>query len=330
MAFDELYNIHDILSFQLNNNIRSLQILPQINHEYKYFKSRNKNSNHFQITVNNSCSEIENPLKKNGKEWIIDLDNYNKNNILNIYPKKLGIKNFISFLIFKNIYTRSLLSLQLLDSNATLLHSCAFEINKESFIFAGRPGVFKTSILMDAIRYYKAKFIGEENCLIHNSKLYPFPLNIDSITYKIKNYKNENASGKIQKIKLGIYLLKKIKSNNLSLSIASPCTIQNIYYLTKGNGFSIKETDFNDILPYLIDNELQELSIPPTHSLSGIDYNFFKELLEKNDQQFFNKFTYKLKKIFTENFNSARFFLVTSPQEYTKSFTDSLISFIKR
>lgn len=325
----KLFNIHSLISFELINKTGK-KMLESLNPEYKYFQSEKKCSNHFQIIVNKNNSKIHYSIKKNRKEWEIDLASYLKNKALEIYPKSLGRKDSFSFLVFKNIYARSLLSLQLLNSNASLLHSCAFKIGAKSYIFAGRPGVFKTSILMDAIRHYNAEFIGEENCLIYNSKVYSFPLNIDSIAYKIKNYTSENASGKIQKIKLGIHLLKNIKSKNQSLSISSSCNIQNIFYLSKGNEFNIQETKFENILPNLIDNELKELSIPPTHSLSGINYNFFKESIENYDPKLIKNFTQNLESIFRKNFSDARFFIVTSPKEYTKSITDSLIRFMEK
>ena len=175
----------------------------------------------------------------------------------------------------KNIYVRSIIMHKILDSNSALVHSAAFSLNNKGIILAGRPGVFKTSILMDAIRKFNANYLGEENCIVSNKKVFPFPLNVDSIYYKIKKYVSEDPSGKFQKLKLGFYLMK-MKSKSSKLKIAEPTDIDSIFFLVKGDSFKISILSIDEIIPELIENEVSELSIPPTHSLSGIKYNYFK------------------------------------------------------
>lgn len=325
MKIKELYNIYDLVSFELINNTGNL-FLENFNPEYKFFQSPIRTDNHFKIIVHNKKDNFFKKLRINNRCWSIDIDSYFENGILNIFSENVGIKNYFSYIIFKNIYVRSLISLQLLIKNATLVHSCAFKINNRTYILAGRPGVFKTSILMDAIRRYSAEFIGEENCLIHDTKVYPFPLNIDSISYKIRFFSNENASSKMQKVKLGISILKNFRNSKHYIKISDPCKINNLIFLIKGSEFSIRKTDINEILPYLIDNEFQELNIPPTHSLSGINNNYFKEIIEEKELNILYNFKENLANVFKKNLLDVNLYIVISPQTYNKEYTNNLIN----
>ena len=217
-----------------------------------------------------------------------------------------------------------------MKTDSALVHSAAFRLNNKSVILAGRPGVFKTSILMDAIRDYNASFIGEENCLIHNGSVFPFPLNIDSISYKINNYKDENPSGKLQKLQLGMHLIKNSsKMDSHSIVIPAPSKIDVVYYLTKGEKFNLEEVSYENILPSLIENEELELSIPPTHTLSGIKYNYFKEIMMEINDNYIDNFKSDLARIFSENLKESRCFRITSPEKYDLSITNEIIRSIK-
>lgn len=324
MKTNELYNIYDLVSFELINNTGNL-ILGNFNPEYKFFQSSRRTDNHFKIIVHNKKDNYFKKLRNNKRFWSIDIDTYFEKGVLNVFSENIGIKNYFSYIIFKNIYVRSLISLQLLNKNATLVHSCAFKINNKTYIIAGRPGVFKTSILMDAIRNYDAEFIGEENCLINNSKVYPFPLNIDSISYKIRFFSNENASSKMQKVKLGINILRNFRNSKHYIKISDPCKINNLIFLVKGNKFSIRKTNLNEILPYLIDNEFQELNIPPTHSLSGINNNYLRETIEEEELNKLYNFKENLEKVFKKNLADVNLYIAISPQTYKKQYTNNLI-----
>ena len=328
MIKDELYNIYGIISFRLVDDIRKPMLLNRINPEYKYFKSSSKCINHFDIVVGELEDNTSNIELSCGKlSWSVGINNYFEKKEFRVSANKLGLRSKFAFTALKNLYVRSILMDQLLDLDSALVHSAAFSVNGKTIILAGRPGVFKTSILMDAIRCNGASFIGEENCLLSKNKVYPFSLNIDSISYKIENYKDENASGKLQKMKLGMHLLKKNTDyKNLELSV--PLEIDAVFYLEKGDIFNVKPVSLEEILPSLVENELLELSMPPTHTLSGIKYNYFKETLINHDENFIANFKNKLKQIFVDNFNGKKCYKVISPKKYKVSITQEILETI--
>jgi hypothetical protein len=300
------------------------------NPEYKYFKSNNKVANNFTITIDNNTNAREkSTINYKDISWQINFSNDAAKLDIAITPINIGFRRLFPFLTLKNLYVRSIIMEQLLSAGGALVHSAAFSISGQSAILAGRPGVFKTSILMDAIREYGASFIGEENSLLYDGKVYPFPLNIDSISYKINKYKDENPSGKFQKIQLGFYLIKSFFKKSINqIALSGPLKVDSVFYLTKGDQFQLEEVTFENILPSLIENELLEISIPPTHSLSGIKYNYFKESMAVLNKGFIESFTSRLERVFTENLKNTRCVRVVSPETYDLSITSKIIESI--
>ncbi|MDY0278211.1 MAG: hypothetical protein RBQ97_09035 [Acholeplasma sp.] len=326
----ENYNIYNLISFSLINNINKSLITRGFNPEYKYFENKKKAETNFTIIIKNiSKTENGSTIEYNNASWQIFFNDYASNREVFIKPVKLGYRRLFPFLALKNLYVRSIIMEQLLSVGGALVHSAAFSISGHSAILAGRPGVFKTSILMDAIRVYEASFIGEENSLLYDGKVYPFPLNIDSISYKINKYKDENPSGKFQKVKLGLHLIKSFfNKSNSQITLSDPLKVDSVFYLTKGDQFQLEEVTFENILPSLIENELLEISIPPTHSLSGIKYNYFKESMTAVNKDFIESFTSRLERVFTENLKNTRCVRVVSPETYDLSITSKIIESI--
>lgn len=253
---------------------------------------------------------------------------YKSKTEINLSIKYGSFRKYIGGFCVKNLFVRSLLTLSLVNKDAALIHGGGFVINGKSFVVAGRPGVFKTSLMMDAIRIYNAKFFGDENIIVKGDKIYSFPLNISSFLYKLNNFENENAESKIKKLKLWSSLFwQKYKDNGM---IAEPLRVNCLLYLRKSDTFSIKEISKEKMLKYLINNELEELNIPPTHNLSGIKLTNFHDYLKKHNATFpksqYENFIDKLGYIISLFIKDASVYEVTVPEEYSKSLLNTIIS----
>ena len=180
---NEVYNIHDFISFELINELKLKCAFNRMNNEYHYFAKKNNNQkSSFIIKVVDKISATHLFDYKVGRWKLkIDLgDLGNKTTVLKIAGHTDGFRKLIKYSALKNLYVRPLLSYKFIQAGKVLVHSCGFAMNKGGHILAGRPGVFKTSILMDMIRLYNAEFLGDENVLIYNKKVFSFPLNIKS------------------------------------------------------------------------------------------------------------------------------------------------------
>ena len=180
-----------------------------------------------------------------------------------------------------------------------------------AYIFVGRPGVFKTSIIMDFLRRPDTRFLGEENVLLKDGMIHSFPLNIQSLDYKMKNYRNENAPSFVHKMKLGLYLLK---NRRIEISISKPCQPSKCFYLEKGDKFSCAKVKLENLIDKLILNEIQEIDITPTHTFSGISKNYFSQWLHEAGLMNFMK--EQIGSILKQSFSNVDLYSVSMPGSY--------------
>ncbi len=322
----ENYNIHDIIKFQIvNDGIHDL--LKKSNPEYEYFKCKNEIEPDFKVTVSRNIGQtdyndcIKHVFRKKYAKWEVEIKGYASgfiNIILN--PQLSGIRNIIKYSALKNVYIRSLLYYMLLDRKATLMHASGINIDGKSYLFVGRPGVFKTSILMDIMKSYNASFLGEENVLIKNGQVYSFPLNIRSLHYKLKNYKNEQHPSLLHKLFLGVSLFQR---NITEMAISYPCPINKVFYLEKGNAFKCEKNNLKDLIEKFIDNEMQEITTPPTHALSGITDNYFVDYLTDIGKMSFLE--NNLHNLFLNEMSDADIYSVTMPAKYDTKLVDMMM-----
>ncbi|VBB43650.1 hypothetical protein TRIP_B300035 [uncultured Desulfatiglans sp.] len=331
--FIENYSIHHKIAFQLLNNTR-YHLIENINSEYEYFRTDKNITLNFKLVVTKEFNiqskdqTATHQLQKQYDGWRVHLIEH-KNGFIEcqIIPYFDGVRKPFSYTAIKNLYVRSLISYSLLKKGRSLVHSCSFSLDGKACLLAGRPGVFKTSILMDVIRRHGAQFLGEENTMLSDGLLYPFPLNLKSFRYKINHFRDENAGSSFDKIKLGLQLLRKGKTaQDNSITISKPKKPVIVCYLTKGDKFGIAECRLEDVIPELVENEMKELSIPPTHSLSGIKYNYFAELLQECNPAIISKMRQDLFVVFAKDFGQSACYRISTPKTYDVSISDSILS----
>ena len=344
--FEESFNIHDIISFKLINNLTRSNFLQNFNPEYDYFKIDNIDDPNFIINITRRFPDINNTCLFNNKyhikknffyteefyntscSWKILLCDMEEScSKIFLYGKIKGFRKLVRYSVLKNIFVRPLIMQHLIKNNAALIHSSAAGFNDKGFLFAGRPGVFKTSIILDLIRVYGAKYIGEENSLIKDDCVYSFPLNIKSLEYKIDHFQNETPSGKIQKIKLAKHIL--FNGDITKVSIAKPCKIAAVAYLKKGKEFSINEASLDDLMSDFIENEKLEIGIPPTHSLTGIENNYYNFYLEAYNSAIpdstLKSLWNNLSSIIKSSYRNAKIYSINVPPVYNKSICKKIV-----
>jgi hypothetical protein len=315
----ENYNIHDIISFQLVNDTIH-RLLQNFNPEYEYFRTEEKIIPDFRIRVTDHIPPIHTSDKakhlfeKTYDKWHVQLAEYEDGFIeLQIVPKLSGFRNLLSYTALKNIYVRSLIYYRLIKRNSTLIHSSGVSLNDKTFIFAGRPGVFKTSLLMDLLRNTNAKFLGEENILVHNGLAYPFPFHLRSLYFRLKHYKNEDPPTVAHKY---LQVLSLFLKNKLSTKISEPAKIDNIFYVEKGDRYKCESTFHELMLSKFVENEYDELNIKcnPKFSL-GVKKNFFTDYLHHNGS--IGLVRSNLKNLFLKELLKSKVYNLTMPQTYS-------------
>ena len=322
----ENYNIHNIISFQLVNS-NAAGLLKNINPEYEYFRVEKEVDPDFRITISMSPKKngehkfLKYRFEKRYASWEVGIFEYENGFVdLTIVPHLDGFRKLFEYSALKNLYVRSLLYYCLIKNGFTLIHSSAVNIRGEAYVFVGRPGVFKTSIIMDILRRPGSSFLGEENCVLKDGNIYAFPLNIQSLDYKIKYYKNENPPSSIRKFMLGLFLLK---NKNYNISISNPCKPCKIFYLEKKVEFECEKIKLEDIIDKFTSNEIEEIEITPTHTFSGISNNYFSEYLQWMGMMGFVKKT--IRDIFIKDISNSDIYSVSMPRSYDPSLINEFL-----
>jgi hypothetical protein len=343
---EQSFNIHDIVSFKLINHLSRGGLMQKFNPEYSYFEVDNTNDPDFLIHIGDYTPDMKGILQHDNRYYIkknffYTEEFYNKSCSWNILINDIeescsqifldgqinGFRNLFKYSVLKNIFVRPMITQHLIRNNAALIHSCAASYNGKGFLFAGRPGVFKTSIILDLIRKYGAEFIGEENSVIKDGYVYSFPLNIKSLEYKINHFKDEKPSGKIQKAKLAKYVLNN--RNETKIAIAKPCKIGSVAYIKKGKEFSIKEDSLDNLMSDFIENEILEIGIPPTHTFTGIENNYYYQYLKSynsviSDSTLKNLWN-NLTDIIKKSYRNAKIYSIIVPPNYDENISENIV-----
>lgn len=341
----EYFNIHDMLTFELRNHLNDGGYLKDINPEYDYFKVQKITKPDFVINIKRfinreGCKVVDGKYYvKNDYfyvadsvglyNWELEIEGWNtRQTNVNAYCDFVGVRKWIKYSAIKNVFVRPLIFLHLIKNGSALIHSGAVSHNDKGYLFVGRPGVFKTSIVMDLIRRHDAKFLGEENTLIKDGLAYPFPFNLKSFSYKIRKFDNENPSGRYQKLQLACNVLLGRELDNVPLS--RPCKIHAVFWLEKNDEFSIDRIDFDkEARKNFTRNEKAEIGLAPTHTFSGISKNCFDEYLSAYSScypgSFVNNMWMKLDRIISKSYKNVPIFSVKVPQEYHRHFCEKII-----
>ena len=335
----ESYNIHNVIKFNLRNKMRFGGALKRVNTEYEYFKTNmviddpdfSINIYDYHSFLYKSKINLSKYIKYKDYYFLVELDTEQKLiDVLRFRYDLKGFRNLFGYSALKNIFVRSLLSIHMINRNSTLVHGGGVSYNGKASIFVGRPGVFKTTIVMKLIKDHKMKYLGEENIFLNNNKVYSFPLNEKSFNYKAQNWNNENPESSLDKLLLGLNIL--IGKKNAPLKISDPSELENIFLINKSKKFSIRKVSFSDeILDQLVNNEKLELQICPTHYLSGIHTNIIENIYEhyfkKSPFQLSNIWD-ELKKIFINYIKNKKIYQITVPPKYSNDIHLTLLEYI--
>lgn len=326
--FLESFNVHDIIKFQLcNSGLKGF--FTSLNPEYEYFKTNDNIEPDFRITVTKQIPKFKTKkgkkhiFRKCYEKWEVCIIEYDNGYIdLFIKPKLKGVRKLFSYTAIKNIYVRSLIYYCLIKKGGTLIHSSGVRIDGKSYLFVGRPGMFKTSILLDALRKKNAAFIGEENVIIHNRCLYAFPFHIRSLDFRLKHYKTEEPPTFLHRIIQVLYLFTQ---RSIHMNICSNSSVSKVFYLEKGKSFKSEESSLFSLTPKFIDNEIKELNIKCNPRLSaGIKDNHFTDYLIYTEQT--EAIKNLLTDIFKKMFESVNLRLVRIPNEYRIELIDNILN----
>lgn len=351
------YNIHNIVKIEMNR-IKKLELLRDLNLRFSYFETdhvknpdiilnlgpfepENKNStiiDHKYYIKNNYfyCKESEENAK-----WEVEIFGIEKGQMIVNFDEKIsGIQRLLApNIVSQHFMLRNLIEWKLFQKKALMLHAGSVESNGRAYLFAGRGGALKTTLIMNLIREKKLNYIGDEYVIIYKGKVLSFPAAFQEFLFRFEKLPTENLrkERRFRDILSWFFYLRK--HSNLEnykkpiIRVSDNAKLNSIFFINRGTGDSVKKANYSieDVARKMLTNTRLEAI---NESVGGvvIQGNPFKYLLAY--EQVFPRsnianYWSELENIYKKIFKGIPCYDVYMPLEYNKRVLEKLIEFIK-
>ena len=184
MKITEHYSIHDIVKFQIRKEKRGL--FWNINPEYEYFKVDKVDDPDIIVNVGKFTPSLDGAYIVDGKYFVKENYVFHRGEyydveitglemeepfVVNIFPKPKGIRKLWPILGVQNIFLRPLIEIKSVSKGFLILHAAGISDGKHGYVFAGRGGSGKTTLIMNLIRQ-GYRYLGEERVMIRSNIVY--------------------------------------------------------------------------------------------------------------------------------------------------------------
>jgi len=351
------YNIHNIIKVQINRT-KPLELLRDLNLRFTYFQEKHVNNPDIILNLgpfepkNEKCVVIDHKyyVKNNyfycedsekNAGWEVEIFGIDKGSmVVNFDERILGIQHLLApNLVSQHFMLRNLIEWKLFQKRALMLHAGAVENNRKAYLFAGRGGSFKTTLIMDLIRN-GFNYIGDEYVIIYKGKVLSFPAAFQEFLFRFEelpterlrknryfrdllswfSYLREHSELKHYK-KPVIEVFENTKPNSL-------------FFLNRGLKSSVKKIKCSSeyiARKMVINTQLESL----IEGLAGvlIQGGPFKYLLayaQVFPQSNAAKYWFNLKNKYKKVFKDIPCYSVNIPLKYNKKVLKELINYIKK
>ncbi len=351
------YNIHNIIKIELNRT-KPFELLRDLNLRYSYFEVEHVNNPDIILNLgpfkphNENCVVIDHKYyiknnyfyckdsEKNAK-WEIEIFGIDKGKMfVNFNERIFGIRRFLApNIVSQHFLLRTLMEWKLFQKGALMLHAGAVEKDGKAYLFTGRGGAFKTTLIMDLIREKIVNFIGDEYVIIYKGKILSFPVVLQEFLFRFEKLPTE----KLRKeryfrdlLSWFFYLRKHSKKEyykNPIIKISNHAKLNSIFFVKRGKKLSLEKVNYSTehVARKMILNAKLEGII---EGLAGlvIQRGPFKYLLaysqifpKSNVAEYWNKLKDNYKKVF----KNITCYSVSMPLEYNKKVLKKILPLIK-
>lgn len=221
------FNIHNILKINFIWYKKYRSILKGLDLKLDYFSVNDVKNPDITVEIGPFSPDLkdcrvyerkffvkENFVYANGgswrRKWAVQISGLDEDKlIVKLNAEARNLRGFIvPNMIIDNLIL-PLLELKFPEKGYMLIHSGAVSKNENGYLLVGRGGSAKTSIVMDLIRKYDYKYVGDDRVLIGLDKsLMSFPTYLQIFEFLLKRSKTEVMS-LFTKLRLISYLLNK-------------------------------------------------------------------------------------------------------------------------
>ena len=344
------YNIHDNLTIKLNKS-KKFDLMKGLDLELSPFRVQEVNDPDIIFNVgkftpsNDNCYTVDHKyfVKDNyfyckdssGKmKWEVEFFGFEKGKmVVNYNYKNVGLNKIISRNSSETFLLRSLIYLKLTENKCFMIHSAGINKNNQAYIFPGRGGSFKTSLVMDFVKRGGFDYLGDDRVILQKDNVlnYPSHISLFDYTYTHKNDEHLSFWDKIDFIKS----LWRQKNSSLNIPIVKSSKLSAVFFVVKMNNYeemSSEKIDIDCAVDKLIESAKFEMS-SVSDSLVGFTVSpFYRYMLAYSyvfPDSTIAKYWDELKFHFRELLKTVPIYEIKMPQTYEPKLYENLLSLIE-
>ena len=214
--------------------------------------------------------------KDKGKKtkWELEIFGFEEGNTtVNFNGKDSGLKGIIFPNFLAQEFLIPLIEYKLAQKNHFLMHAGAVSKNSNAHIFTGRPGAYKTTLIMDFIRRANFDFLGDDRIIVNKKRVLCFPTSLFLFEFMLKNISNENRS-LLDDICLFKHIL--IRKNEYNMPILNYSKFKSLFFVSRADINSVNKTELalkEGIDKLVVNNKAEYVTSTPT-TPSGQFYKY--------------------------------------------------------
>lgn len=287
------YNIHDLLKIRLEREkkfdltrgddvelsfFRTEMVEdPDIIYKVGKFKPSNDNSyivdHKYHIKENYFyCEDSFDNLK-----WEIEIFGFEEGKTeVNFNYSFYDYKKLLCRFNFETVFLRALIFSKLNEKGYTMIHAGGVSKGNKGFVFPGRGGAFKTSIIMDLIKRFNFYYLGDDWVILNKNEVFNFPAHLLLFDYIYHNKNNESINF-LDKLKfIRSYWFQR---NTENVKYVQKSRLNQVIFIKRSNidSISIKKKDKSQAISQLISSIQLEMMASPISILGfalGPYYNY--------------------------------------------------------
>lgn len=261
--------------------------------------------------------------------WTAEIIGITKDKTIINFNSKLPFLHRLSFpdLLPQLLLVRPILYYKLSQKNAILLHAGGVWRDNKAYIFAGRSGSFKSSLLMDLVQNHGWESNSDEHVIVKNNEVLDFPLMYPLFNYMCNKLRLEDFSI-LDKIKFLQSLLRENDRMDTAFRHLNG-QIKAIFLLHRTNKDVLKISEIKDpflaVKKLLINNMSEWYNPEPLAGIkSGRIYEYISMYSFINHDNNVNYFWDYHKKLLFNLVSKTKVYSIEIPNKYNNNVAEKI------
>ena len=269
--------------------------------------------------------------KGRNTRWEVEINGIEQGRtVINFNGKDSGIKGILFPTFLAQEFLIPTIEYKLAQkNNHFLIHAGAVSKGNDAYAFVGRPGAYKTTLIMDLMRKKNYSLLSDDRIIISKGGVLPFPISLFLFDFMTNFLDTEKRKKRDE-----IILIKKLlfdRCYRQKLPISSSSILKSLIFVSRADTNRINKIDVSltDALNKLIINNKSEyISFNPTQpSESFHRYAMVYSLMYPENELL--KYWDTLYGNLNDILRNLQMFEIIMPFEYNKNFINTICDYIE-